>query len=578
MFSVFCGLACLHYNLRSTALDVPYFHNEDTAGITYSADLIRRGGLPLIDTVEMKAPGSFYLLSAWWSMVGRSLYSAQLLMIFWSLLAALGVGYGAWLLYRSRGAAIAGCALYIYLSPFTDSIDINYGAWMITPYIWAACLLWRGLNIDETQMSAGPLNDDDDRLQRIITWSIAGSLIAVSALMKRQGAAIFPLAIWIIYRHHRQRQIAMYALFCGLGMSFALFFMPYLLEGELWGAMKSYFFSKSGWSYLASDLVVTPLKSPEITERAARLPRLWDGFTGWPHHLPLASGLALSAQLSLAWGVTWKPTALNQKNQKLGEERRQGRARYLWILLGLSFCGAALGLRFFKGYYLQLLPALLWLAVDPKGWTHLFVGLGELKNQLIERWKQRRIRDLLGIRMTMMLLLICLTGVTLYSGVPSSWRHFQRARKMRSGPLYLPALQIKEISQYVVSKSEASPTLWVWGRWAWPAYYYTEGSSSTRYFKNLGVLTTQLSNTWNPKRRSEPTRFNPRSPWREAIKELKESHPQWIIIARNESMRRFKALRALLNTRYKRLSYGEMNIKATPKRRLFEVYQLSKGD
>ena len=51
-------LTLIHLWIRWPAFHLSYFHNEDTAGITYSADLILRGGLPLIDTVEMKAPAA----------------------------------------------------------------------------------------------------------------------------------------------------------------------------------------------------------------------------------------------------------------------------------------------------------------------------------------------------------------------------------------------------------------------------------------------------------------------------------------------------------------------------------------
>ena len=159
---------------------------------------------------------------------------------------------------------------------------------------------------------------------------------------------------------------------------------------------------------------------------------------------------------------------------------------------------------------------------------------------------------------------------------------------MRSRVLYAPAKQIKEISFALNRRDEEMKTarhhpikrggLWVWGRWAWPAYYYTELTSPTRYFKNLGVLTTQLSNTWNPKRRSEPTRFDPSTPWPEAIRELKSSPPRYVIIAKNESFREFRALRQLLRKRYKRLSYSSLKVRVSRKRELFIVYQLREAD
>ena len=62
-------------------------------------------------------------------------------------------------------------------------------------------------------------------------------------------------------------------------------------------------------------------------------------------------------------------------------------------------------------------------------------------------------------------------------------------------------MQIREISQEIKANTRREDKIWVWGRWAWPSYFYTERQSATRYFKNLGVLTTQLTNTWNPQRK-----------------------------------------------------------------------------
>ncbi len=37
------------------------FASHDVAGILYNAMVLDRGGLPYVDTVELKAPGAFYL-------------------------------------------------------------------------------------------------------------------------------------------------------------------------------------------------------------------------------------------------------------------------------------------------------------------------------------------------------------------------------------------------------------------------------------------------------------------------------------------------------------------------------------
>ena len=52
--------------------------NHDVAGITYNADLLLRGGLPYVDTVEIKAPGTFYLVAAAFQLFGRSVWTVHL--------------------------------------------------------------------------------------------------------------------------------------------------------------------------------------------------------------------------------------------------------------------------------------------------------------------------------------------------------------------------------------------------------------------------------------------------------------------------------------------------------------------
>ena len=577
----------IHFWIRHPALSLSYFHNEDTAGIAYSADLVMRGGLPFIDTVEIKAPGSFFLLAQWWSIFGRSLENAQTLMFLWSFLAACGIAWGTWFLYGSVWAASISGFLYLYLAPFTDSIDINYGAWMITPYIFSATILWwicREYNISgpsNNEMRSDPATSFPVKKKKLALWLTLGLLISISAVMKRQGAAIFPLSLWIIYRFEYHRKPAFTLLLGGIVLGFSIFFFPYLKQGQLVDGLTNYFFSKSGWEYLASDLVKTTTSSVADT---ARLPRIWDGIVGITVHLPLTGLLSLFVVIYNAlvhWDLSVKqkrvvlPKSSDRSLEKgnngefITTEQVRKKSYLLEILLIytlLSFIGTSLGLRFFKGYYLQLLPAFIWLGVDPSVWRGSYLASKSLF--------QKRI----GYHQASLKLLIILFIIGLPFAVHSSWQHLDKARQMRSHPLYLPSWQIKELSHAIQKESSPTDKIWVWGRWAWPSYFYTKRVSATRYFKNLGVLTTQLSNTWNPKRKSMPTRFNPQSPWREAISELKQNKPLWIICAKNESYRQFKAFNQLLSEYYVSVSFKELKVKTRPNKPLFTVYRLKSKD
>ena len=61
--------------LRFPATQNGGFHNEDAAGIVYSARLLLAGGLPLVDTLELKAPGSFFLVAGVLKVFGDTLQS-----------------------------------------------------------------------------------------------------------------------------------------------------------------------------------------------------------------------------------------------------------------------------------------------------------------------------------------------------------------------------------------------------------------------------------------------------------------------------------------------------------------------
>lgn len=516
------GVVALHLWLRWPALHNPHFHNEDTAGITYSAELILRGGVPLRDTVEMKAPGAFFILAGWWSALGRSVMSAQLLMLLWSGLAALGVGVGAWWLTRAWWVAWVTGLAYVAFAPYTDSIDINYGAWMITPYVWSAALL-----IKKAQRSEG-----------LGAWALAGLLMTIAALCKRQGAALAPLfvlAVWPTYtRAGSQRAMsALGVAVAGCALGFVPIVSWYASQGALGEWLSSYALSRSGWEYVQGG-------GEGGLSGAERWLRIGDGVMGlWEYsRAPLC--LALCGSGLLLSSRALPTTQEGPPPPRLG---------LLWALSGLSFIGASLGWRYFKGYYLQLLPALLWLMAS---------ALARLS----------ALRTLRGSKRV----LIVLVSLSLLAPITRDIQQSYTARVRRARPLYLPTYETRRVADWIKARAQQGDTLWVWGRWGWPLYHQTGLMSPTRYFKTLGVLTTQLTNTWNPSRRSEPVRFNPQSAWREAIEELRVSPPRFIVLSRNEGWGDFTALKELLSERYKRIPTASLRLHR-PGQETFTVYQ-----
>ncbi|MBA3549423.1 MAG: hypothetical protein H0T76_23355, partial [Nannocystis sp.] len=113
--------------------------NADIAGILYEADIIGDGGVPYRDTLDMKSPGTWFLFAAIFAGLGRSMDAVQLVYTGWCLLAAPAIWLAARVLYGPGLAA--GAAVLLYLAAI-GCFDLNYSAWMATPYAWAfACLL-----------------------------------------------------------------------------------------------------------------------------------------------------------------------------------------------------------------------------------------------------------------------------------------------------------------------------------------------------------------------------------------------------------------------------------------------------
>ena len=442
-------------------------------------------------------------------------------MALWSALAALGVGYGAWLLTRHQLSALLSAGLYICLAPYTDSLDINYGAWMITPYVWAFALMLKAME-----------------QSRLSWWFCAGAMMTLAALCKRQGAVLAPLFALAAFSASRAgvrgalRPVMAAAL--GSVLAFTPMTLWYQRRGALSAWVDSYLLSRSGWEYVKGG-GQGALSTAEIGLRVG------DGLLGvWEFcRAPLC--LALVA------------TALYAGRLKRERDGSGWRLLLLWALCLMSFVGASLGWRYFKGYYLQLLPGLLWLGA---------LGLSSALQRA--SW-----RELSPSRWA---LLSCVS-LSLLLPLSRDLNKSLEARARRERPLYLPTYEVQRVTAWIKARRRAGDSLWVWGRWGWPLYHFTGLMSPTRYYKSLGVLTTQLTNTWNPARRGAPVRFNPESGWAEAIEELKSRPPRFIVIARNEDWRDFKALKALLAERYRRAPQSELKL-LRPKSGVFEAYEL----
>ena len=495
------ALAGIALWLRWPALSTEGFHNEDAAGIAYNADLLRRGLVPMVDSLEFKAPASFFLSWTAWAVFGRSIVVLQCLAAAWSILAMTGVYVGARLLWGQR-SAVTAALVYTVASPVTDSIDINYGTWMIAPYVWATVLVIVALRRGHWGWLVG-----------------AGIALAAAGLFKRQAAILFPLVAFVIAMGPRlempdgwvgvSRRPGLIAFFGGLAAGFAPMGLYYLIQGGFVDAyIRDYFLSESGWRYVKGDL-----------DLGAKIERIGHGFLGLWEYMALPALLAALSMASMRARAGWTARGVLL-------------AGHFW----LSFAGAALGFRFFKGYYLQVLPAAAWLAAAPDGplarWLHR------------DAWPAGTFQ-----RVGRALVVLCF-ALALAPAAIADWDDLKKIRSWRKTARDRPAQAVAKIIRENTSPDDR---IWVWGRWGWPIYFHADRVAATRYYKVLGVITTNLNGTW--KRPPDKTRFDPSGPWPEIIADLEKNAPRFIAVAQNEDYRKFDAFKKLLASRYERVEH-----------------------
>ncbi len=477
------------------------FHNEDAAGIVYNAELLLKGMLPYVDSLELKAPGAFFIVAGIFKLFGRSLAAVSGVAIFWSVLSSLGIFVGARQISGRLGAVIA-TALYVWSSPISDSIDFNYNAWMMAPYVWCACFALLGLKRGGAW------------------WFASGFCVAVSGLIRRQTAVICPLLLLAVLFAQRcerpenwpplngksaSRLRNFFWLAGGVVAGFLPIALFYAAHGELGALIQNYVFSNIGWKYIGQSQL----------SFVDKWIRFGDGLLGFQAYLVLAFWLGtVSTLLAIFRGSSQRLIIY-----------------FNTAFFALSFIGAAFGLRFFKSYYIQMLPAAVWLAVSLEG-AVLPCFNRDFWQRPSPLFKRRMI----------------IFAATIALAIPAIYKDYRQLRFTRRyiQHAYSDTLPVAQIIHQNTSPDE---TIWVWGRWAWPFYFYTDRMSPSRQYKSLGILTNDLTNTW--KRPTIQTHFLPDTPWPELMSDLKKNRPAYIILSNNELLEGFDAFLEFLDQDYK---------------------------
>ena len=302
------------------------FASHDVAGMLYNAMLLHDGALPYVDSVEWKAPGSFWLAKWLAGPEGRDIARFQVWANAWALASLLAVAAVAW---RSFGpsTAVVAAAVYGLHDAHLDSMDANYVTWAQLPMIGAV-----GWGLAALR---APTRD-----ARRLGWFVAGLAAGVAMLLKRPAIAV---AVWCLVvaawrgRGTRGRALDVGCVAVGIVLAHAPIGLRYLAAGELstlWGA---YALSDWGFEYVGSG------------GRSDGTPALVDGMWAFVHFLVLAAALAATAI----------------RAPKDDPDRDLAGPLWVWVAVTLAF--ASVGFRFYKGYFLAVAPGLAVLAAAPWG-------------------------------------------------------------------------------------------------------------------------------------------------------------------------------------------------------------------
>ncbi len=476
--------------VRWPGFTVGGFASHDVGGILYNAMLLRAGRLPFVDSVEMKAPGSFYLAALLAGPEGRDIDAFQVWANGWalaSLVAVFGLGWALW----GPRAALAAATVYALGDALLDSMDANYVTWAQLPQILAMAAALAASRAGGRAALAG--------------WVGAGALAGATALCKQPtGIVLLPVLGWALLGG-RGRGLGWASAAAAVG-GFLAAHVPIALHygarGHLGDLLRGYVGSPWGIRYVAHGL---------SSETAGSALAEW----------ALASAYFVALPLVLA-AFTGLPRA---------ERRRGSPTLWLWIWALAMLVGAAVGLRFFKGYFLAAAPALALLASAPWG----ALGPGR------RGWPRALALGIAAI--------LALRSASMVADVRAD-----RARPHDAGA--------QAIARHVAAESPPGSTIWVWGWHLWGVYALSDRLAGSRVYKSLGLLTPPEVGTW---RRPAPRlTFDRASPWAEVVvEELAASRPAFVILGGTVPREDFGALRELLGEGYvrdRRIRVGRVEI------------------
>ncbi len=307
------------------------FASHDVGGILYNGMVLRAGGLPYVDTVEFKAPASFYLATVLAGPEARDIAAFQVAANVTSLASLALLTALAWRLW-GRAAAVVAAVVFALHDAHLDSMDANYVTWALLPQIAAMFVAFVADARRRGQTARGKV---------ALTWVASGALAAVATLCKQPSGIVLVAATFHAgFGGPRRDPRAALWVIAGFVAGHVPIALHYIARGHLGDLLGGYVGNPWGLAYVGHHLQ-TPL-----------LEAVREGAFATAHFVVLPLLLAAYAVASQGEG---QPEP----------ERAVVRTLVVWILVALA--GASVGLRFYKGYFLAALPPLVLLGVAPWG-------------------------------------------------------------------------------------------------------------------------------------------------------------------------------------------------------------------
>lgn len=491
--AVLAGLVGLSVWLRWPGFTQGGFASHDVAGILYEAMLLHDGALPYVDSLELKAPGTFYLAALLAGPHGTDIGAFQVWANLWAVATLVVVAAIAWRLWGA-GPAVIAAGLYALHDAHLDSMDANYVTWAQLPLVagvGAALCVPPGAT----------------RRRALAWWTVAGVLCGLAALCKQPAGVGAPvvlgLALWPAAGASASRRARVLAAAGGLVLAHVPIALHYAAAGELHALWSGYVWNAWGMRYVGHG------------GEAWGVGAVREGVLATAFFVPLPLSLALAAVVP----------------PRDPARRRQWVGLALWSLGTLA--AAWVGFRFYKGYFLATAAPLCLWAAAPWGLlgAERWPGITKRVRGGARRWIAPALRALVLVP-ALVLALRQLAVLEL--------QRADRARPHDEGG--------RAVAAHVLAHSEPGDRIWVWGWHLWDVYPRTGLRSASRVYKSLGLITPPNDDTW--RRPATPPRFMDGPAAELLLAELRAARPVWILLGGTAPRGEFEGLQQLLREQY----------------------------